>query len=720
MKPNHLIQLGSDPTINLRFTAGDTLSLTGPDHLKSLHKVLKRKKGGYLLKHEASEEQRFWSDEDLFNLYLASHLEHFRSDLMGLEEAARELLELEFSALDTKKQRIARFRELFCREVDYLADQGMIYPEAFDSCREKAFASAKESPSIWVTETPHPKGGNSKPIPICAPPPEAPFKTPSWFAVRNWHKRWVESGKDVRSLIPRTSRCGNRDPRHPDFRWKQCDPNKPLCVYGAMDLVARTVYMKRPRVSKQHAYNKLKEICAEISVKPVDYSWFCKYLKKRFNAFTEFRHRHGSRAAYYAFRLFERRTDEVGLLEEFEIDHTLIDRVVIDVDGRRCRPWLTMVIDRATRMVMGFHIGFDWPSYATVQRALIHAIAVKDLSGLPHLQNPWPCHGIPAFVITDRGLEFLSTSLKNACGDLNIELINLPGRCPHMKGAIERFFGTMGIQVFDINDGAVKSRVENEYDPYKRTNRTLRDLTEEIVRWIVDEYHMTEHATLGTTPLQRWNELAAQQGITPIGNLQRMVTLFGERVRRSIHETGILNAGHYYQSEELEKLRFRHGSRGKEWEIRADPYDRGQVWVLDDENERWLTVPAVFQKTSRGFSKYACKLHRVMARSLASTGGEITPQILEKAVAKCEREQSKQKGRKAARYFANGDLPTPVLGSQGVLGSIMDTAIAPPTPLSAARLPDPSPELPPSGFDFHSVMRGIRAAEIRSDGAGHA
>jgi len=51
-------------------------------------------------------------------------------------------------------------------------------------------------------------------------------------------------------------------------------------------------------------------------------------------------------------------------LQLLQIDHTLVDVVVVDEFDREPigRPWLTLAIDVATRMVPGFHLTLEAPS----------------------------------------------------------------------------------------------------------------------------------------------------------------------------------------------------------------------------------------------------------------------------------------------------------------------------------------------------------------------
>ena len=63
-------------------------------------------------------------------------------------------------------------------------------------------------------------------------------------------------------------------------------------------------------------------------------------------------------------------------LELVQIDHTLADIMVVDEVERRSigRPWLTLVIDVATWVILGFHLSLDAPSSTSVALALSHAI----------------------------------------------------------------------------------------------------------------------------------------------------------------------------------------------------------------------------------------------------------------------------------------------------------------------------------------------------------
>jgi putative transposase len=54
--------------------------------------------------------------------------------------------------------------------------------------------------------------------------------------------------------------------------------------------------------------------------------------------------------------------------EVWQIDHTIVDLIVVDEETRLPigRPYLTIAVDIYTRMVAGFHLSLDAPSSASV------------------------------------------------------------------------------------------------------------------------------------------------------------------------------------------------------------------------------------------------------------------------------------------------------------------------------------------------------------------
>ena len=113
-------------------------------------------------------------------------------------------------------------------------------------------------------------------------------------------------------------------------------------------------------------------------------------------------------------------------LELYQIDHTLVDVIVVDEVDRRPigRPWLTVVIVVATRMIAGYYLSFDHPSSTSVALALSHAALPKDkYLRRFDLTTEWPVMGLLARVHLDNAEEFHARALERGCQEYGISVL---------------------------------------------------------------------------------------------------------------------------------------------------------------------------------------------------------------------------------------------------------------------------------------------------------
>ncbi len=75
------------------------------------------------------------------------------------------------------------------------------------------------------------------------------------------------------------------------------------------------------------------------------------------------------------------------------MDHSRLDIFVVDESTRLPlgRPWLTLIIDDNTRVVIGYYISFEPPSGVSMTRALKHALEPKEL--YPETKGVWDAWG---------------------------------------------------------------------------------------------------------------------------------------------------------------------------------------------------------------------------------------------------------------------------------------------------------------------------------------
>ncbi len=163
------------------------------------------------------------------------------------------------------------------------------------------------------------------------------------------------------------------------------------------------------------------------------------------------------------------------------------------------QPWLSLLIDYYNRMVVGFCLGFEPPSYAVIMEALRHAILPKSYlrERYPRVQGTWPCFGLPEKLVSDRGPDLTSKDLEDAAFQLGIELDFNPPRTPHFKGTVWSFFDGLNDQLASALPGRTfRSWVERaDYRPDDGPLITYEALLEVIHIHLVDVYAASKHPT---------------------------------------------------------------------------------------------------------------------------------------------------------------------------------------------------------------------------------
>lgn len=262
---------------------------------------------------------------------------------------------------------------------------------------------------------------------------------PSKATVRRWWELWDAADGDIRVLISNEHRRGNRNAHYGEAS------EDGTTTYRLMAWAIDEKYLTDRRPNAKAVYARVyKPKCEEYKLPWVSYKTFRLFIRAKHTVYEVFRKRYGNRAAKLRFKIFERtRTPDVPL-EEVEVDHCLIDLVVKHpITGRKLgRPWLTVLIDRATRGILGCHLSFEVPSYASLQRAMAHAFWRKDVSGIEGIEGEWPMHGVPVWIFTDNGRELRSDSLRLTEAMLDFGVVNLPAKQPEFKGMVERLFGS--------------------------------------------------------------------------------------------------------------------------------------------------------------------------------------------------------------------------------------------------------------------------------------
>ncbi|WP_144373396.1 DDE-type integrase/transposase/recombinase [Vogesella urethralis] len=304
------------------------------------------------------------------------------------------------------------------------------------------------------------------------------------------------------------------------------------------------------------------------------------------------------------------------ILDRVEIDHTPIDLIVIDtwtglVLGR---PWLTIVLDRKSRMVLGFYLTFNPPSTTSVLMALRHAMLSKDgwVAQFDMVNGHWPCYGIPLLIAVDNGMEFHSAGLEEACLELGIDLLLCPAKEPFYKGAVERFFRTLNSGLIHKLPGTTFSNpdMRGDYPSEDMAVIDLPTLNALVTKWIVDVYAITPHRGLnGQTPISVWMDgLKVISPSLPAFPVE-LDTIVGLPAKRTLFHYGLELEGLTYNNRALQQLRLRAGYPIK-IELRFYDHSVEFVDVYDAQAEEFIRVPAVNEDYTKGLTRH---LHRLIS-----------------------------------------------------------------------------------------------------------
>jgi len=463
---------------------------------------------------------------------------------------------------------------------------------------------------------------------------------PSLVNARRWVKKFIKSGRIINALIPNYAARGNKKERYcaeiveiaiDALRNEYLDNHKTLEeTLSAVRVAIRQANKERPSTN-QLTMPKRK---------------FLTLLLNDLDAYEVMSARYGKAYASRHFRsALHSDEDLYELLSRVEIDHTVLDLIVVDPKSLLPlgRPTITKALERRTRSILGFCISFEPPGYVQVMQCLKHAIMPKDYvkSKYPNIINPWECMGIPDGIVVDNGLEFHSKDLDAATFSLLIGIRYCPVKQPWWKGAIERYFKTMNQGLIHGLPGTTFSnpKEKKDYNSEKMAAIPL-DVLEELMHiWICDVYHQTMHRSTLRSPASHWRELVSTVELRLPESATDLVVMVASVETRPIHHYGINLNNLKYNSTELVDLCRRLGKISVK--IRWKRTDLGEIYVLDDTTNRYLRVPCTSYAYASGLSLW---LHQVIRKDALSMFDDQSQASLDAAKARirdiCQRKMS--------------------------------------------------------------------------------
>ncbi|WP_186431372.1 Mu transposase C-terminal domain-containing protein [Clostridium sp. BSD9I1] len=206
----------------------------------------------------------------------------------------------------------------------------------------------------------------------------------------------------------------------------------------------------------------------------------------------------------------------------FQIDATIADIYLVSRLNSNYiigRPVVYMVIDVFSRMIVGFYVGVEGPSWMGAMMALYNTTRNKvELCkefGVNIQEEAWECSYLPDSLTVDRG-EMESKKPLNLVQNLGVRIDILPPYRADWKGIVEQNFRRINNKTLHWLEGTVKSefRIRGEKDYRLGASLNLEEFTKIIIYSILyfnnrymDYYNRDEQMirdNVNSTPKNLW------------------------------------------------------------------------------------------------------------------------------------------------------------------------------------------------------------------------
>lgn len=414
----------------------------------------------------------------------------------------------------------------------------------------------------------------------------------SLTTVYRWLNRFEETGL-VSSLLrtPRSDKGGQR-----------LDDE----VEQIIALQIQSYYLKQERPSVLKLYRRIKHECQEVDLVPPHKNTI--YARAREIEQREMlRKRYSPRSAREKFEPLRGCFPGADYPNAVvQIDHTKVDVIVVDEEHRLPigRPYLTLAIDVATKMVTGFRMTLDPPGASSAGLCIAHAVMRKEhWLAKRDIHAEWPVYGKMNKIHVDNAKEFRGNMLTRACQQHGIILEFRPRGQPNYGPHVERAFRTFMEECQSLPGTTFSSvQAKVDYDSEGRACMTLGELEQWFTVFVVYCYHHRAHKGINEIPpIKLYHQYvhgsASQPGVglpAPIEDEESFRLDFTPFVERTVQRHGVVIDGIHYYAPILRRWvvsKDPDGVKTRTFIFARDPRDISVVYFLDPETLTYSPVP---------------------------------------------------------------------------------------------------------------------------------
>lgn len=316
------------------------------------------------------------------------------------------------------------------------------------------------------------------------------------------------------------------------------------------------------------------------------------------------------------------------------IDSTRADtHLVIGEDGLPMgRPTVNFALDICTRVILAVYITFEEANLnvamSTLKRSMLPKLDI--VADRPELKITLSPFGKMKVVWFDNAWAQVGKSCRDACADMDIDLVFVPIETPEAKAFVERAIGTFNRLVFQKAPGGIPYPPnilrKLGLDPRKTRVLTLPELEQRVLDGI-HSYHLSKHDGIGDAPIVKWRRMAAINGIDTICDPSHLDRALGEVREASLTREGIkLDGVRYHERqktsfllEQLAPLDPLHSKRDTSIrarvKVKRNPADLTEIHVWNHRDKEYVTLRAENANFLTGLSKAQLDAMKTMAKA---------------------------------------------------------------------------------------------------------
>lgn len=300
----------------------------------------------------------------------------------------------------------------------------------------------------------------------------------------------------------------------------------------------------------------------------------------------------------------------LGVGHQFEMDSTIVDLWLVARENRSKvvgKATLYLIIDRFSRLIVGFHLSLDKPSWATAKEAILSLVEDKKLLctrwGATYRSDVWVAHGLlPSMFIADRGSEYIGHDSDRIAGDVECGLVNVPAYFSSRKGTVECGFKLVQVSLKDETAGYQPPMevAKRHGDTYEHDAEfTLDELAAEMVdiiglhnRKMHPGMPMDQEMVLGGVPpipTEVWKyDQANRAGLMSTFSEDYLRIKLLHQKRAVVTKNGIRLNGIYYTCQHAEASQWfvRAGIRRFDVKVSYDRRTTNNIFVYDLKDPR--------------------------------------------------------------------------------------------------------------------------------------